>query len=236
MQHEYRGRELTVSILFSAAGVAQHILVSRDSDIILVDCGDGCLRDLLDHNIPPDSISALTFTHGHFDHMGGLHSLLGFLRMIGRTEPLPIHAPEGCTEVFATVHNFRRCYPESIPYRIPLLELKPHEPFNVGSVTVEGYAVTHAGSTAAGITDPIPALGYRITAGPESVAITGDTGLCEEVRALVTDTDFAVIEATFPDTDCRPPETFEKVHLTEEMARELGALARNYVLVHGALR
>ena len=236
-RHSWRGRQFTVEVLFSQAGVAQHIYVGSNAGGVLIDTGDGVLRDLLAQGIDLKTIAAVLYTHGHFDHMGGLHSLLGFMRMIGRTEPLPIYAPEGCTEAFATVHNFRRCYPDDVPFAIPLLELQPHEEVTVDGLTVTPYPMVHAGSVAGGgVLDRIPAMGYRIERGGETVAITGDTGMCDEVRALVRGADLAIIEATFADSEGIDAEVFEKVHLSEAMATELGGTAKEFILVHRAKR
>lgn len=230
--NSWQGQHLKADILFSRAGVAQHILIGSPHGTLLIDTGDGCLRDLLAATLPLETLSGLLYTHGHFDHVGGLHSLLGFFRMIGRREPLPVCAPEGCTEVFAIAHNFRRCYPDSIPFSIQLRELHPHKPFELAGLRIEPFPMVHAGSTDAGILDPIPAFGYRLSLNDETVAVTGDTGICDEARALVTDADLAIIEATFADTDESDMEIFEKVHLSEPLAHELGALAKNYMLVH----
>ncbi|HOD66808.1 MAG TPA: ribonuclease Z [candidate division Zixibacteria bacterium] len=233
----WKGNRLEARVLYSRAGVAQHILVRTDRSGILVDTGDGCLRDLLAAGIRLDSLGGLLYTHGHFDHVGGLHTLLGFLRMIGRTAPLPICAPDRCTEVFALAHTFRRCYPDHLPYPLVLRELHPHERFELAGLPIEAYPMAHAGSIdRGGILDPIPAFGYRITLEGETIAITGDTGLCDEVKDLVRGADLAIIEATFADDDRCEPEMLARVHLSESLARDLGTLAKSYLLIHRAER
>ncbi len=231
------GKKLQVLILFTRAGVAQQIWVSARGRGLLVDTGDGALRDLLAAGIRLDTIDGIIYTHGHFDHVGGLHSLLGFLRMIGRQAPLPIHAPERSTEAFAIVHNFRRCYPDSVPFEIQMRELRPRQLVELGALRIEAFPVAHAGSIAGGgILEPIPAFGYRISCEGETVGITGDTGMCEELPALVRDADLAILEATFATTEGFDPEMFTRVHLSEAMAHDLGALAKEYILVHRAER
>jgi 7,8-dihydropterin-6-yl-methyl-4-(beta-D-ribofuranosyl)aminobenzene 5'-phosphate synthase len=74
-----------VEVLHSKAAVATQILVKRAGSSLLVDAGDGTLRDLLDRGIQPEGLTAVLLTHGHYDHVGGLHSLLGYLKMKKRS-------------------------------------------------------------------------------------------------------------------------------------------------------
>jgi len=233
----WRGEHLKVQILFTRAGLAQQIWVENESGALLFDTGDGTLRDIIDSGLDLKKLKALFYTHGHFDHMGGLHSLLGFLRMVGRKEPLPVNAPEGCTEVFSAVVNFKRCYPESIPFKLPCLELQDHEKIDTADMTVEAWPVIHYGSVENGvIQDQIPAMGYRISCRGETVAISGDSGLCDSLRELVKGVDLAVIEATAEKKTDLSEAMLEKVHLAEDVAAELGRSAKEFILVHKGKR
>lgn len=233
----WRGKHLMVNILFTRAGLAQQIWVENDSGALLFDTGDGTLRDVIDSGLDMRRLRELFYTHGHFDHMGGLHSLLGFLRMVGRRETLPVNAPEGCTEVFSAVVNFKRCYPESVPFKIPCRELQDREKIETAGMIVEARAVIHCGSVEDGIIqDRVPAMGYRISCRGETVAITGDTGLCDSLRELVKGVDLAVIEATAGKKTDLSPAMLEKVHLAEDVAAELGRTAKEYILVHKGKR
>ena len=235
--HSWQGKNLRVEILYTRAGVAQQIWVGSAETSIIVDCGDGVLRDLLIQQIEPNNISAAFFTHGHFDHMGGLYSLLGFLRMIGRTEPLPIYLPEGCTEVKASATAFQDCYRNSTPFAIELNELSAGQIVEIDRLVVKAYPVVHCGSIEGSeVLDPIPAMGYRISCKGESVAISGDTGLCETLKELVKDADLAVIEATFEHSKGKSRRLLENVHLSEDIATEVSKLARDYILIHKGRR
>lgn len=231
------GKSLKAKILYSRAGVSQHILIESDKGALLFDTGDGILRDLKSSNTDRDKIKAIFFTHGHFDHMGGLHSLLGFLRMIGRKNDLHIFAPENCLEVISFVENFEKIYMATIPYRIILGEACADEKYRFSGMTVQPFPVVHCGSIEGQpVMDPLPALGYKISCGDETVVISGDTGDCESLRDNVRGADLAIIEATFESSAEVSDEQLKKVHLSEDLASEIGTTAKEYVLVHKGRR
>ncbi|MEE9441735.1 MAG: MBL fold metallo-hydrolase [candidate division Zixibacteria bacterium] len=231
----WNGKSLTVDILYSRAGIANQVWIENSEGAILIDCGDGILRDLLKNKINYKKLSAIFITHGHFDHMGGLHSLLGFLRMIGREETLVIYAPSDCIEVESMVREFTRIYDFTTEFPIILGNLNEGDKRSVAGMNIEVFEMTHYGSVAgAGITDPLPALGYRISCEDEIIAITGDTGTNKFNKNLVKGANLAIIESTFRDTKSIDKKMISKVHLTEKLAREYGKLAKEYILVHKA--
>jgi ribonuclease BN (tRNA processing enzyme) len=234
---KWQGKSLTVDILFSRAGIANQIWIENSENAILIDCGDGIVRDIKAHKINLGKLLAIFITHGHFDHMGGLHSLLGFLRMIGREETLFINAPENCIEVESMVREFNRIYDSTTKFPIIIGTLTNGNKQSVAGMEIEAFEMTHYGSIAgAGITDPIPALGYRITCEYETIAITGDTGTDKFNKNLIKGADLAIIESTHRDSKTADKKTTEKVHLTEKLAREYGKLAKEYILVHKSYR
>ncbi|MDH4223039.1 MAG: MBL fold metallo-hydrolase [candidate division Zixibacteria bacterium] len=231
--HSWQGKNLKVEVLCSVAGIAQHIWISNEKGSLLIDAGDGILGDLLSNELDLDTLKGVIFTHGHFDHMGGLHSLLGYLRMIDRKELLPIFAPEKCIEVFSIVENFKKCYSETIPFKISCKEVESFKVFQIAEMSIQSYPVVHSGSIeGSGILDPIPALGYKISYEGESIAISGDTGYSSDLKELVRGVDLAIIEATYRKSNQVSKEYLEKVHLSEDLAREIGKLAKDFILVH----
>ncbi|UCC79894.1 MAG: ribonuclease Z [Candidatus Zixiibacteriota bacterium] len=231
------GESLRVKILYSRAGFSQHILIESDRGALLFDTGDGILRDIITCGLDKDSIEAIFFTHGHFDHMGGLHPLLGFLRMIGRKKELHILAPENCLEVISAVENFLKLYSATTLFEIYLNRARPGEKYEFAGMVIQPFPVIHCGSIEGkGIMDQIPAVGYRISCGDEIVVISGDTGDCESLRDNVRGADFAIIEATFAASEEATDEELKKVHLSEDLASEIGKTAKEYILVHKGCR
>ncbi len=229
----WEGKSLRVHVLYSRAGVAQHIWIENENGAVLIDTGDGLIRDLISDDLDPKRIRGVIFTHGHFDHVGGLYSLLGFMRMIGRTEPLPIVTPEGCTEVVSLVDNFKSCYPDTIPFEISLIENRSQQVIQIADMTIKAYPVVHCGSIEGfGILDRIPAMGYRVSREGETIAVSGDTGFCPSLKELAKGADLAIIEAGYEKSRGVSRETLEKVHLSEDLAKEIGKLAKDFILVH----
>jgi ribonuclease BN (tRNA processing enzyme) len=231
--HSWQGKNLKVYILYSVAGISQHIWVSNQNGSVLFDVGDGILRDLQSNKLKLNQLKGIVFTHGHFDHIGGLHSLLGFLRMIGRKEKLLIYSPRGCVEVSSLIDNFKKIYADTVPYKICLKEIESKEVFQIADMSILSCPVVHCGSIeGSGILDPIPALGYRISYKGETIAISGDTGLCEPLKELVRGADLAILESTYEKSEDVSEEYLKKVHLSEDSAKEIGKKAKEFILVH----
>ena len=229
----WEGKNLIARVLYSRAGVAQHIWIENKSGAVLIDAGDGLIRDLISNDLDPARIRGVIFTHGHFDHVGGLYSLLGFLRMIGRKKTLPIAAPRGCEEVFSLVENFERCYSDTIAFEIRRREILSQQVMRIAGMSIRAYAVVHCGSIeGSGILDRIPAMGYRISHKKETIAVSGDTGFCPSLERLAKGADLAIIEASYKKSKGVDREILEKVHLSEELAQKIGRLAKNFLLVH----
>jgi len=220
---------VAVHVLYSAAGVATTVAVENRGGYLLLDCGDGALRDLLEARLKPARLEGVAVSHGHFDHVGGLHTLFGFLRMVGREDALPVAYPAGCVEVEAFLDGFFGLYPDA-PFAVERMPLGDGDEKKLDRWTVRAYAVKHRGSTAAGVGKPIPALGYRVGLGGVSVAFSGDTGPSENLRKLCEGADLALVEATWGKRDLR---LNPRIHLSRAEAEGYGRLAKRFGLIHG---
>jgi ribonuclease BN (tRNA processing enzyme) len=234
-QAKWENDEVYVNILFSAAGVGTTILLTSKftGRMMVLDVGDGGLRDLLAlgstdfvHDIDPIAIS-----HGHFDHIGGLHSLFGFMRMMKRKNPLNLLIPAGCIEAIGIIKGYRDFYSKTLPYKIWYHELSPGSGFDTDFFKIKSFEVEHFSlefDQGAGVLEP--ALGFRVQIGGTTVGYTGDTRLCSGAEAIVRAADLAIIEATHKQTP--DPDSGHRVHLSTEEAKELGKLAKEYILIH----
>jgi ribonuclease BN (tRNA processing enzyme) len=236
---QWENDEVSVDVLYSAGGVATNIAVTSKftGKMMLLDVGDGTLRDLLSRGSVDfvNEITLIAITHGHFDHVGGLHTLLGFMRMLHRSEPLDILAPHDCIEVEHLLKDFKDCYFETTPFQIRLHEVQYGTEFDTDFFKVQAAEVEHFGQEFAGLPDAaerdeilMPALGYRVKIGATIIAYTGDSRMCSALEDLVRNADLALIEIT----KRKKPDTKRRVHLTRAEGEQLAKLAKNYLFVH----
>ena len=231
--------DLKVKVLFSIPSIATQIIASAESEHldILLDCGEGILRDLLlNHYRDPRKLGrlkAILITHEHFDHIGGLYSLMDYMHVIGRLEPLIISTPKPSLVAKYFTRTLMEFRESKLTYSVKLMELEDQEEFQVGPLNIKAFKVLHRGSTK---TEPIgplvPAVGYTITYKGLRIVYSGDTGMCDNLLKEVRGADLAILEATWTERKDKP-----EIHLSEEEAKELGEMAKDYILVHrGRLR
>jgi ribonuclease BN (tRNA processing enzyme) len=234
-QSSWENDEVLVNVPFSAAGVGTTIVLTSKftGRIMLMDVGDGTVRDLLELTKKSDfvtDIDLIAISHGHFDHVGGLHTLLGFMRMLGRKDALNILIPTGCIEAIGIIKGFHEYYHDTLPFKIRYHETTQGFEFDTDFFKVKSFGVEHYGSECSSEEEVLmPAQGFRVKVGETVIAYSGDTRVCTGVKSVVAGADLAIIEATRAVT----PDSGPRVHLSVEEATQLGALAKEHLLIHG---
>jgi ribonuclease Z len=182
------------------------VAVIAGRTLVVVDAGTGGARNLQRTNFAPGRVEALFLTHFHSDHIDGLGEL-ALLRWTGaaRTEPLPVHGPEGVEEVVA---GFARAYARDAGYRVAHHGAATVPPSGAG-MTAHPFAPPAAGEApvvfeSAGLRviafavdhEPVaPAVGYRFEYGGRSLVVSGDTAKSANLEAQARGVDLLVHEA-----------------------------------------
>ncbi len=225
----WKKNDLSIKIFCSIPNVATGILLKGGNNYFVVDPGDGILRDLNQEIGMKQilSISDIFVTHGHHDHVGGVWSLLTYMRVMNKTTPLSIHFPRGCVEI-ESIHNaFMKVYSKTIPYLINLKEIGHPKKFKSKNITVRPFPVVHKEYLHDGITTrQVPALGYSFTFDGTKICYGGDTAYCEDLVREAKGSDLAIVEAGHED------DTPDDMHMTMKEAKSIGESAKEYYMVH----
>jgi ribonuclease BN (tRNA processing enzyme) len=201
---------------------ASGLLVETDTTAILVDCGQGVIRELIPIRDPRE-LDAIVIGHMHADHYIDLVALRYLLPWEGvASAHVPVLLPPGgkarldalATAISERAHFFDDAY--------SILEYDPTHRIHVGDLTIRFVEGRHY----------VPAWGC-IVEGPDGsrLAISGDTGPSDAFVAAARGADVAVIEATLTDAGFDDP---RRGHLTPEEAVDMADRAGcpQVVLVH----
>ncbi len=74
------------------------IAIQREGDVILMDCGEGIQRQVINLGLGLNRETTILITHLHGDHVTGLLGLLQTMSMAQRTRPLTIVAPSALSK------------------------------------------------------------------------------------------------------------------------------------------
>ena len=201
---------------------ASGILVETDTTAILVDCGQGVIRDLLGIR-DPRQLDAIVVGHMHADHYIDLVSLRYLLPWEGVAGAhLPVLLPPGgrarMTELAAAISERPGFFEDAYS----ILEYDPAHRIHIGDMTLEFVAGQHY----------VPAWGCSLTdAEGRRVMISGDTGPSDAIVEAARGADVLVVEATLTSSRHDDP---RRGHLTPEEALDMATRAgvKRTVLVH----
>ncbi len=201
---------------------ASGLLVETDDTAVLIDCGQGVIRELMAIRDPRE-LDAIVIGHMHADHYIDLVSLRYLLPWEGvASAHLPVLLPPGGKarlDALATAISER---PQFFDDAYSVLEYDPSHRIHVGDLTLSFVAGQHY----------VPAWGCVVT-GPDGarIAISGDTGPSDAFVEVARGAEVVVAEATLADSATDDP---RRGHLTAEEAIEMAdqAGAGRVILVH----
>ncbi|MBA2696990.1 MAG: MBL fold metallo-hydrolase [Ornithinimicrobium sp.] len=188
---------------------------------VLLDLGSGALGPLQRHT-DPLALDAVLLTHLHPDHcldLTGLHVMRTHHPSGQVSGRLPVHAPPGAADRLARAHGVE--HGESVEDSFAFVELHDRREVAIGPFRITPYAVRH----------PVPAFGFRVSAGAVTLAYTGDTDSCDALAPLMSRADLVLAECAFVEDR----DTERGVHLTGRRAAEAAVAAggvRRLMLTH----
>jgi ribonuclease BN (tRNA processing enzyme) len=168
-------------------------------------------------------VDDVVLTHSHFDHVKDV-PLLADLLVGRRTTPVRVHASTECARTLRTNVFNGKLWPDftRIPSaRAPVLQLRPFSTsraFLAGGVRFQPVPVRH----------PVESVGFVVSRGKSSFAISGDTGPTKRFWKLVNASPglkAVLVEVSFPNQLQRLADL--SGHLTPRtLASELAKLDR----------
>jgi ribonuclease BN (tRNA processing enzyme) len=197
-------------------------LVEWDRTAVLLDCGQGVIRNL-QRVLDPHDLAGIVIGHMHADHYLDIVGLR-YLYPWGEPSPvpLPVHLPPGGR---ARLDALSKAVSERDGFfdaAFTAIEYDPDSELSIGELRLRFVRGRHY----------VPAWGVVIEA-PDGarLAYTGDTGPSASVEAGVQDADLLLVESALWSAAHDDP---ERGHLTPEEAIELAQRsgARSAVLVH----
>ncbi len=221
--------EMTVTILGSGTCVPSlersscSVLVEAEDAKILIDCGPGTMRRLLENGTQIYDISHILISHFHPDHTGELISFLfsnKYPDAFHRQIPLSIIGGSGLSDFYG---GFKKIYGEWIdiaPNILNLIEIEKNNRSKVfNDFTLEMISVEHNKESLA-----FKIIGEKGT----SLVYSGDTDYCSNLIDIAWNTNLLICESALPD------ELKVKGHLTPSEAGEIATKAnvKQLVLTH----
>lgn len=171
----------------------------RIGDVVLqFDAGRSTVERLVSCDVRPPQVTAFFGTHHHSDHMTAFADLV-MTRWILGGDDLPVVVPEG--PLVDLVEHMLDCWQlemaeraEHLGRELPRVDVRPFivptaptEVWSDGDVRVLASEVRH---------EPLaPAVGFRVETPDGVIVISGDTRVCDEMRALADGADVLVHEA-----------------------------------------
>ncbi|NYT01576.1 MAG: ribonuclease Z [Methanosarcinales archaeon] len=123
------------------------VLVNREGELLLFDCGEGTQRQMMRAKTGMMKLSHIFLSHLHADHILGIPGLLETMAFQGRKEPLYIVGPIRTSAVVSLFNDLGCC---SRNFGINVLEMEPRSVLRMNGYQVEAVETVHS----------VPSLGF----------------------------------------------------------------------------
>jgi ribonuclease BN (tRNA processing enzyme) len=230
----------TGSARFSLDRAAPALAVLGNGAAVIVDCGDGVMRQAMLASLEPASITGLLLTRLDAEHTLGYGGLVlgGWSR--GRRE-LRVCGPPGTIafhrKLLGDLYAADLAFQQSLGMAgsgltdARLLDLDEAWQGDLGAIRVQALPVK----------GPFPSLAYRFDLAERSIVVSGDAAYSPALVALARDADLLVQAATVSASPLGPLDSAERIYsqlgghpVSPERAGKLAhdAAVRHLVLTH----
>lgn len=183
-------------------------------DRILIDCGNGIVKTLIEQNVDIAKIEVLLITHLHGDHFLDIPFLIMQRSFSAVSNQLNIYCPKGTEDIIAKL--FGIAYSDLSDWKIlrdkARVSFLEFDTLNSEEV-IEGYFVDSYEMVHGSFK---PAYGYVIKNSNKTIGISGDASYCPNVDKLLEKSDVAVLDMSFVDSSDKHMGLQDIVMLTEK--------------------
>ncbi len=123
------------------------ILINREGELILFDCGEGTQQQMMRAKTGMMALSSIYLTHFHGDHILGIPGLIQTMSFHGRTDPLTIYGPHWVKE-FVKLLVALGYY--KLRFEVHAFQLEPGDVVNCKGYSVQAIETMHS----------VPSIGY----------------------------------------------------------------------------
>lgn len=181
-----------------AISVKQRSACSLVDDKILIDCGNGIVKTLLEQDVNINKIDTLLITHLHGDHFLDIPFLIMQRSFNSSENELHIYCPIGTEKTVGNI--IKLAYSDVADWTIlrdkANVKFIEFESLNNEEVSkgyfVSSYQVIHG--------DFKPAYGYVITNNNKAVGFSGDSSYCESIDKIIKEADISILDMSFIDS------------------------------------
>lgn len=202
----------TGTIALSAARSCAAYYVEAGDARLLMDCGSGTARRLVERGVDWSRITHVALTHFHIDHHGDLPTIIfawKYGQLPARTAPLAVIGPVGTRALLDRLAAAYGDWVTAPGFPVQVTELAPGGIHDLGGATLACTKVPHTEESVA----------YSVTRGTHRIVYSGDTGFDAAFAEWSHGCDLMVLECSLPATMAI------QEHLTPEQCGELAALA-----------
>jgi len=210
-------------IFFLGTGAAMPITRSLpcialrvDSDIYLLDPGEGCQARMFKQGLSPIKVKAVFVTHAHGDHYFGLPGLLQSMTLSNRKEQLLVAGPQMFIE---SLSQMLKSGWIKLGFKLELSMITPDYRYVDSKIELKAFPVNHS----------IESYGFHITIAKKTLCYTGDTSPSDTIVENCRNTDILIHESTF--TSQYEKEAHEQKHSTAADAAKAASAAGAKMLI-----